>query len=87
MTKKDYILIAAMLKNERKKALSDQDYTRKVKNILITSIARQLSDMFGANNPRFDKTKFVKATNLTEKEKRFLFFWLEFGIDVDEFKE
>ena len=69
-TKKDFIAIAAILKNERKKALSDQDFTSKLKNILITSIARQLSDMFGANNKLFDGKIFMDATNLTEDEKR-----------------
>ncbi len=70
ITKKDFIAIAAILKNERKKALSDQDFTSKLKNILITSIARQLSDMFGANNKVFDGEIFMDATNLTEDEKR-----------------
>jgi len=68
MTKKDYIAIAAILKNERRKALSDDDYTRKVENIQITSIARQLSWLLREDNPRFDETKFVKATNLDEKK-------------------
>jgi|TARA_R100001460_G_scaffold49400_2_gene87616 uncharacterized protein YqgQ len=69
-TKKDFIAIAAILKNERRKTLSDQDFTGKVKNILITSIARQLSDMFGATNKLFDGEVFMDATNLTEDEKR-----------------
>ena len=70
MTKQDYIAIAAILKNERKKALSDQDYTRKVRTVQITSIARELANRFALNNPRFDAIKFVKATNLTEEEMR-----------------
>ena len=70
MTKEDYIAIAKILKNERRSALSDQDYTRKVRNIQITSIARALGMRFAFYDPQLDETKFVKSTNLTEEEKR-----------------
>jgi len=69
MTKKDFIAFAAILKNERRKALSDQDFTSKIKNIVINNIASQLIDLFIKENPRFDINKFIEASNLTEEER------------------
>ena len=70
MTKKDYIVIASILKNERRKALSDQDFTSKVKNLVISNIARGLATFFESNNTRFDGQIFLDATQLTEEEMR-----------------
>ena len=70
MTKKDFIAFAAILKNERRKALSDQDFTSKIKNIVINNIASQLIDLFIKENPRFDIDKFKQATQLKQEEMR-----------------
>lgn len=70
MTKKHFIAIAAILKNERRKALSDQDFTSKIKKIVINNITSQLIDLFINENPNFDINKFIDASNLTEEEMR-----------------
>ena len=76
MTKKHFIAIAAILKNERRKALSDQDFTSKIKKIVINNITSQLIDLFINENPNFDINKFIDASNLTEEEMR-LPLWLQ----------
>lgn len=55
MTKKDYELIAREIKKARNSVLSDSEMG--ILNLLITG----LSEALGAENPRFDRTKFFAA--------------------------
>ena len=71
MTKKHFIRIAAILKNVRANAqhsvfLQDKQTT----NLVVDNIRKELIKMFIEENPNFDLNKFIKASNLTEEEKR-----------------
>ena len=74
MTKKHFIQIARILKNER---LSIQEYsnddefgTQHLFENVIMSIENALIVMFKNNNQNFDVAKFKQATQPTEEEKR-----------------
>lgn len=69
MTKKDYIAIAAVIAGEREKmgALSD-DVDGAVYRALEAKravLAHVLAITFKADNPRFDRDKFLKACDVT----------------------
>ena len=67
MTKKHFIQIAEMLKNQKIaiQGLNDKDF-----KILISNIENELIRIFIDDNPRFDISKFRQATQLTEEEMR-----------------
>lgn len=52
MTKKDYELIAECL--------------RVLPKSILKSVAEHFSEILGADNPRFDRNKFLKACEFTE---------------------
>lgn len=61
MTKKDYILISGILRFYQIKVTASQDdYAVKTIDDLINDFAFDL----GKENPRFDRTKFLKACGL-----------------------
>jgi hypothetical protein len=55
MTKKDYIAIGQALKEARRMSAQTQDANYAIGNCIDT-----LSRVFEADNPKFDKSKFVK---------------------------
>ena len=67
MTKKHFIQIAEMLKNQKIaiQGLNDKDF-----KILISNIENELIRIFIDDNPRFDISKFRQATEPTEEEMR-----------------
>ena len=67
MTKKHFIRIAEMLKNQKIaiQGLNDKDF-----KILISNIENELIRIFIDDNPRFDIDKFKQATQPTEEEMR-----------------
>lgn len=67
MTKKHFIAIARILKNQR---LSIQGIEDNQFENLISNIENQLINVFVDDNPRFDISKFKQATQPTEEEKR-----------------
>ena len=67
MTKKHFIQIARILKNQR---LLIQGIEDKQFENLITNIENQLINVFVDDNPRFDIDKFKQATQPTEEEMR-----------------
>ena len=58
MTRKDYVLIAKALKAQMKlsETFKEEDGMTSVANI-----ARDLSDSFAIENPRFDRARFLSA--------------------------
>ena len=60
MTRKDYVLIAKVLSN----------YTAEGGvTIERDEIARLLADAFSAENPRFDRTRFLKASMMSDANR------------------
>lgn len=55
MTRKDYVLIAGVIKG----AVMRTEYYKEIK--FTEFIAEQLAKSFKLDNPRFDKTKFMQA--------------------------
>jgi len=74
MTKKHFIKIAEMLKNQRLaiQEFSDDDEfgTQHLFENIIMNIETGLINIFIDDNPRFDISKFKQATQPTEEEKR-----------------
>lgn len=66
MTRKDYIVFAEILKRHRPLADNDggwdDDKTEADEN--ITSIAEQMCKVFKADNPRFDRIRFLEASGV-----------------------
>jgi hypothetical protein len=56
MTRKDYILIAKTLKNEQKQFKENEDGY-----ILLRILANQFANELQADNPRFDRARFLVA--------------------------
>jgi hypothetical protein len=67
MTKKHFIAIARILKNQR---LSIQGIEDNQFENLISNIENQLINVFVDDNPRFDISRFRQATQLTEEERK-----------------
>ena len=59
MTRKDYVAIAAVFKSRNEMAQNIQN--RAVRMTHYAEIAGSLADMLAANNPRFDRARFLKA--------------------------
>ncbi len=59
MTRKDYILIASVIKSCRKHGEDDVEIASE--NRTIFYFARLLADKLSVDNPRFDRTKFLQA--------------------------
>ena len=60
MTRKDYVLIAKVLSN----------YTAEGGvTIERDEIARALADAFAVENPRFDRTRFLKASMMSDANR------------------
>lgn len=57
MSKKDYQAIAAILYRNRTQETDHGSEARSVASM----IARDLADMMSANNPRFDRARFIQA--------------------------
>ena len=74
MTKKHFIKIAQILKNQRLsiQGIDDNQYEN-----LISNIENQLINVFVDDNPRFDISRFRQATQLTEEERK-LAIWNHF---------
>ena len=59
MTRKDYVRFAAMLKDQL--IACDTLRMRGVKRNRIISVINATADIFAADNPRFDRSRFLKA--------------------------
>ena len=74
MTKKHFLAIAQLLKNQRLaiQQYSDDDEfgTQHLFENIIMNIETGLINIFIKENPRFDIDKFKQATEPTEEEKR-----------------
>ena len=72
MTKKHFIKIARILKNERLaiQQFSNGDEEGELIKDVIESIENALIVMFKNDNQNFDVAKFKQATQPTEEEKR-----------------
>ena len=71
MTKKHFIAIAKLLKNQRlgiHQLTNSENY--QVGNNIITHVENGLIEIFINDNPRFDIDKFKQATQPTEEEMR-----------------
>lgn len=75
MTKKHYEAIANVLKKEydknihHRKNYFDNDklwYEHKQKKQAITSVCNNLADYFAADNPKFNRDKFLTACGIKE---------------------
>ena len=61
MTKKDYILIAKILKENRRLIKEAQKEKRKLTiDGVVNAIERDIADVFFNDNPRFDYDKFME---------------------------
>ena len=62
MTRKDYIALAAALKAARHfepDTIPAHDF-----NYGVTTAARRLTEVLAADNPRFDRSKFLSASGI-----------------------
>jgi len=63
MTRKDYKLIAEVLKRAYQSKLETEDETGQIEEedpcCVIFAVAVSLANQFGAENPRFDRNKFL----------------------------
>ena len=59
MTRKDYIMIAKILKNEQKQFKENEDGY-----VLLIILANQFANELQADNPRFDRKMFLTACGL-----------------------
>lgn len=57
MTRKDYILITAALRDTRSASLAQPTPQRKIVDLVCENIA----DALASNNPRFDRDRFLLA--------------------------
>ena len=57
MTRKDYVRFAAMLKSENVMSVR-HDWTR---THTIDSVIESTADIFAADNPNFNRARFLKA--------------------------
>lgn len=60
MTKKDYIAIAKIIK-ENSDYHDPDDGESNTKCITVKTLTNELSKLFAADNPHFNKDKFIKA--------------------------
>ena len=60
MTRKDYVLIAQILKQNSKDFIAGEDGFA-----VIQIIAKQLADALETDNPRFDRDRFLVACGVT----------------------
>jgi hypothetical protein len=58
MTRKDYDAIAAVLAAER------QQVTMRAARQAVMNITRALADVMAAENPRFDRERFMRAAGM-----------------------
>lgn len=58
MTKKDYEAIARILATN---SPQDADPKKSIRALVVSSIAQQFCGVFAADNPRFDRARFLKA--------------------------
>lgn len=56
MTRKDYVMIAETIRQNRKDFNEGEDGL-----MLLTIMAHQLSNSFEEDNPRFDRARFLTA--------------------------
>lgn len=61
MTKKDYQLIAGVLKQ----SLADDQAIMQLHQNALTATAKAMAEALAAENPRFDRTKFLEACGVT----------------------
>ena len=59
MTRKDYVLIAAALKNARGDCATGAEYEG------VDTAARHVSDALAKDNPRFERGRFLTACGVT----------------------
>ena len=67
-SKKDYIATAAILKAKRDlidKIYHDEPKTRKAMLLVITELAKDFAAIYGADNPAFDRARFLAACGIT----------------------
>ena len=66
MTKKDYIKFAKMILEQREAIHRDEwDLSvHELKNETVTEISERLAVIFAADNPNFDRSRFLKACGL-----------------------
>ncbi len=69
MSRKDYEAIAAVLRAEAESIQNSHPdrshyFWRQGHRSAITRTARRLADIFQADNPRFDRERFLKACGL-----------------------
>jgi hypothetical protein len=62
MTKKDYILIAEVLNNTKPVNTDPSQLEFCARERQWSVIVDTMADMLADNNPRFDRARFIKAT-------------------------
>ena len=63
MTRKDYILIAAALRDTLLIDCPTSDYLNGARAAYASAVAR-VADALGRDNPRFDRERFLKAAGV-----------------------
>jgi hypothetical protein len=70
LSKKDYEAVAGIVKRAREvaanKAIHEPNAWVGGANIMSKAIALGVADYFAADNPRFDRVRFLKACGLSE---------------------
>lgn len=60
MTKRDYQAIARAIYQTREMIYRDPSHDE-VRDLLLADLAERLSDVMAADNPRFDRERFIEA--------------------------
>lgn len=61
MTRKDYEAIAEVIRAERGRVSEDQEWA-------LDRLTERLADVFGRDNPRFDRDRFLRAAGVEVRE-------------------
>ena len=76
MHKKDYVTFARMIRTQRHQTKlltptesENESVVINAKNIVIDDIVKNLADMFAADNPQFNRQKFMQACEIDTASK------------------
>lgn len=69
MTKKDYELIARIFHKNITSNHPKETEVRFRATTISKAMAQQFADVLATNNPRFDRTKFLKACGIEESRR------------------
>lgn len=64
MSKKDYIAIASAIRSERSCWPKDESLGDEFAYAALRSVTSRLAEVFAADNPRFDRNRFLEACDL-----------------------